>query len=107
VWDDLPTEEKKESKEIFDKDIMDGLYRVLKDSEQLTNPDQLYFRIPMELEGKWTLRELADANRRYYEAYKTLKAAGVAENLNPLFKNNIGTANKSCNQCLSADLYYS
>jgi hypothetical protein len=107
VWDVLPPEEKKDRTQIFDLEILQGISQLVKGPEQLTNPDQLYFRIPKEQEGDWTLRGLADANRKYYEAYKTLQAEGLNDNLNPLFKNNIGMIKCSCDRGLNADAYRS
>jgi hypothetical protein len=87
VWEALPEHEQKKMHEIFDPKILQGVQGVL------GGADILYFRLPSEedLEGDWTLRELAEANRRAYEKYKNLRAEyGDDDDLNPLFKNNIG-----------------
>jgi hypothetical protein len=88
LWDSLPGEERETLNQIFDLDILISLFSV-----ELVGADIIYFRLPTQLEGQWTLRELAAANRRHYETLKSLKDIAYMgiDDLNPLFKNNIGT----------------
>jgi hypothetical protein len=86
-----PHHERKEMEHIFDPTILESVQAVMKGDSK--GADQLYFRLPSEkdLEGKVTLRGLADANQLHFKKYHELKKAGkVDPKLIPLFKNNIG-----------------
>jgi hypothetical protein len=88
VYDKLPDSERQELHEVFDPTLLSGLQAIL------GGKADLYFRLPYteDLQGDWTLKQLAEANRKCYLDYKKkcLEDPNYQSELNPLLTWNIG-----------------
>jgi hypothetical protein len=88
VFDKLPESEQKQMTDIFDPKLVETVQGIV------GGKGDLYFRLPYkeDLQGDWTLKQLAEANRQCYLDYKKkcLEDPAYQNDLNPLLTWNIG-----------------